>query len=66
MTYTPHGRHLIAGEWVASAQSFASEPASGPSHAFGVGTVELVDAAGVLVSGLRRGADGGVSCCVRS
>ena len=45
MTYTPHGRHLIAGEWVASGQSFASEPASGPSHAFGVGTVELVDAA---------------------
>ena len=29
-------------------------------------SVELVDAAGVLVSGLRRGADGGVSCCVRS
>lgn len=29
-------------------------------------SVELIDAAGTVVSGLRRGADGGVSCCVRS
>ncbi|WP_444429720.1 Ni/Fe hydrogenase subunit alpha [Rhodobacter capsulatus] len=29
-------------------------------------SVELIDAGGAVVSGLRRGADGGVSCCVRS
>jgi len=44
-TFTPHGKHLIAGEWVAGAATFDSEPAHGPSHAFAVGTPELVDAA---------------------
>ncbi|MGY0194705.1 aldehyde dehydrogenase (NADP(+)) [Leptothrix sp. BB-4] len=44
-TYTPHGNHFIAGERVASAERFHSSPASGPSHAFGVGTPALVDAA---------------------
>ncbi|WP_444452425.1 Ni/Fe hydrogenase subunit alpha [Rhodobacter capsulatus] len=29
-------------------------------------SVELIDAGGAVVSGLRRGADGGVSCCVPS
>ncbi len=43
--FTPHGRHLVAGEWVASAQTFASDPAHGPAHAFSAGTVELVDRA---------------------
>ncbi|MEY5038825.1 MAG: hypothetical protein RL472_1931, partial [Pseudomonadota bacterium] len=45
MSFTPHGRHLIAGEWVASPQTFMSEPAHGPAHAFGVGTVDLVNRA---------------------
>ncbi len=45
MTFTPHGRHLIAGEWVASDQTFASEPAHGPAHDFSIGTPELVDQA---------------------
>lgn len=45
MTYRPHGRHLIAGEWVGSEDTFASDPASGPSYAFSLGTVDLVDAA---------------------
>ena len=45
MTFVPHGKHLIAGKWVAGSASFASEPAHGPSHAFSVGTPELVDAA---------------------
>ncbi|WP_128910842.1 aldehyde dehydrogenase family protein, partial [Tropicibacter alexandrii] len=45
MTFTPHGRHLIAGEWVASDQIFASEPAHGPVHQFSIGTPELVDQA---------------------
>ncbi|MBO9412459.1 MULTISPECIES: aldehyde dehydrogenase (NADP(+)) [unclassified Ruegeria] len=39
------GKHLIAGEWVATDASFTSEPAHGPSHDFCVGTPALVDAA---------------------
>ncbi|WP_134680827.1 aldehyde dehydrogenase (NADP(+)) [Paracoccus ravus] len=45
MTFTPHGKHLIAGEWVATEQTFQSEPATGPAHPFSVGTVELVNRA---------------------
>jgi len=45
MTFQPHGKHLIAGNWVASASTFASEPAHGPSHNYSVGTPDLVDAA---------------------
>ncbi len=45
MTFTPHGKHLIAGAWVASDATFDSSPAHGPAHAFSVGTVELVDQA---------------------
>ncbi len=39
------GKHLIAGEWVGSDATFASEPAHGPSHDFAIGTAGLVDAA---------------------
>ncbi|MFH5775217.1 aldehyde dehydrogenase (NADP(+)) [Paracoccus broussonetiae] len=45
MTFTPHGKHLIAGEWVGSDQQFMSEPAHGPAHPFSVGTVDLVNRA---------------------
>lgn len=45
MTFQPHGKHLVAGQWVTSEQMFHSEPASGQSHAFGVGTPALVDQA---------------------
>ena len=45
MTFKPHGKHLIAGEWLAVDTQFASEPAHGPSHHFAVGTPELVDRA---------------------
>ncbi|PZO68278.1 MAG: aldehyde dehydrogenase (NADP(+)) [Paracoccus denitrificans] len=45
MTFTPHGKHLVAGEWVSSAQTFPSEPAHGPVHQFSVGTPELIDQA---------------------
>lgn len=45
MTFTPHGKHLIAGAWVAGDATFDSSPAHGPTHAFSVGTVELVDQA---------------------
>jgi 2,5-dioxopentanoate dehydrogenase len=39
------GRHLIAGNWVASGTTFASSPATGASHDFSVGTPALVDQA---------------------
>ena len=45
MNYTPHGKHLIAGEWRASDELFSSSPAHGPAHDFSVGTVELVERA---------------------
>lgn len=45
MTFTPHGKHLIAGVWTAAGESFQSSPAHGPSHSFSVGRVSDVDAA---------------------
>lgn len=45
MGFTPHGRHLIAGDWVAGTETFASEPADGPAHHFSVGSATLVDQA---------------------
>ena len=42
---TPHGKHLIAGDWVASDDKFENEPASGPTQQFSVGTPALVNAA---------------------
>jgi NADP-dependent aldehyde dehydrogenase len=44
-SYEPHGRHLIAGEWVEGGETFASAPASGPSHRFAAGTAAEVDRA---------------------
>lgn len=44
-SFVPHGKHLIAGEWIGSDQSFASDPAAGPSHDFALGTPDLVDRA---------------------
>ncbi|NHM18273.1 aldehyde dehydrogenase (NADP(+)) [Tritonibacter mobilis] len=45
MSFAPHGKHLIAGDWVASEQIFMSEPANGEAHAFSIGTPSLVDQA---------------------
>ena len=45
MTFTPHGKHLVAGEWIGTDATFPSAPATGPSHAFSVGTPSLVDQA---------------------
>lgn len=45
MPFTPHGKHLIAGTWTASDTTFQSTPVHGASHAFGVGTVDMVNAA---------------------
>jgi NADP-dependent aldehyde dehydrogenase len=39
------GKHLIAGEWVGTEATFASDPAHGPSHDFSVGTPAHVDTA---------------------
>ncbi|MBW4963403.1 aldehyde dehydrogenase (NADP(+)) [Sulfitobacter sp. CW3] len=39
------GKHLIAGEWVGSADQFSSDPAQGPAHDFAAGTVDLVNRA---------------------
>ncbi|WP_174804469.1 aldehyde dehydrogenase (NADP(+)) [Martelella limonii] len=43
--FVPHGKHLIAGDWVATEATFRSQPAHGDAHDFGVGTPELVNAA---------------------
>lgn len=43
MSYTPHGKHLIAGNWRAGDAKFQSSPSSGSSHAFSVGTVADID-----------------------
>lgn len=43
--FRPHGKHLIAGAWVAAKATFKSSPAHGNAHEFGVGTPELVNSA---------------------
>ena len=45
MTFKPHGKHLIAGSWVASDNTFLSEPAQGEAFSYSVGTPEQVDTA---------------------
>lgn len=40
--FTPHGRHLIAGERVAGDESFVSSPVHGDTFRFAVGTPALV------------------------
>lgn len=45
MSSNPHGKHLIAGEWVGTDRSFRSDPAHGPSHEFSCGNPDLVDRA---------------------
>ncbi|MCA0044852.1 aldehyde dehydrogenase (NADP(+)) [Celeribacter litoreus] len=42
MTFTPHGKHLIAGAWVSSEETFTSAPAHGLPHVFSSGTPALV------------------------
>ena len=43
--FTPHGKHLIAGEWVNSDTKFTSTPASGQAFEFSAADPALVDAA---------------------
>jgi NADP-dependent aldehyde dehydrogenase len=45
MSFVPHGKHLIAGEWVVGDDTFQSDPASGTAHTFSVGTPEHADRA---------------------
>ncbi|MBN9669508.1 aldehyde dehydrogenase (NADP(+)) [Roseibium aggregatum] len=45
MTFTPHGKNLVAGDWVASDATFASQPAQGASFNFSNGTAAQVDEA---------------------
>ena len=45
MTFTPHGKHLIAGNWVAGDSNFTSEPAHGSAYEFSVGTPDHIDQA---------------------
>ena len=42
MSFTPHGKHLIDGEWVGGDATFASSPSHGPAHDYAVGTPDLV------------------------
>lgn len=43
--FTPHGKHLIAGEWVAGDATFTTVPAHGSAYDYSVGTPDHVDAA---------------------
>jgi len=45
MSFKPHGKHLIAGEWIGTDDKFRSEPAHGEAHEFSVGTTEFVQKA---------------------
>ncbi|WP_018690449.1 aldehyde dehydrogenase (NADP(+)) [Ahrensia kielensis] len=45
MNYTPHGKHLIAGNWVSGTETFQSQPASGTAYSFSTGTLEHVHGA---------------------
>ena len=45
MPFIPSGKHLVAGEWLDGAGTFASSPAKGPVHQFAVGTEQLVNRA---------------------
>ena len=45
MTFTPHGKHLIAGIWVGGDSKFTSESAHGSAYAFSAGTPDHIDQA---------------------
>ncbi|WP_086481963.1 aldehyde dehydrogenase (NADP(+)) [Oceanospirillum sanctuarii] len=45
MSFQPHGKHLIAGQWVAGEEAFLSSPASGQAFSFAKGTPDHVNAA---------------------
>lgn len=45
MSFKPHSKHLIVGEWIGTDDKFRSEPAHGEPYEFSVGTPELVQKA---------------------
>ncbi|WP_425038643.1 aldehyde dehydrogenase (NADP(+)) [Primorskyibacter sp. S187A] len=45
MTYAPHGKHLIAGQWIGTSGTVSSKPAHGPAYSFSIGTPALIDQA---------------------
>ncbi len=45
MTYEPHGKHLIAGDWVTSDTTFTSRPITGDGQTFSSGGKNEVDRA---------------------
>lgn len=45
MSFNPHGKHLIAGQWIESEQQFTSSPAHGDAHTFSSGSAALVNQA---------------------
>jgi len=45
MTYSPHGKHFIAGQLIASQRTFKSDPATGDAFDISVGTPDNVVAA---------------------
>jgi len=44
-SFKPRGKHLIAGEWVGGEKTFASDPVTGPTYDFAVGSAAEVDKA---------------------
>jgi alpha-ketoglutaric semialdehyde dehydrogenase len=45
MTYKPHGKHLIAGNWVQGSETFRAEPTDGVEYEFSAGSPEDVASA---------------------
>lgn len=43
--FVPHGKHLIAGEWVAGSETFRSAPAVGEGFDISIGTPAHVERA---------------------
>lgn len=43
MNYEAHGKHLIAGNWIASEDKYLSSPATGKAQAFSSGNAAIVD-----------------------
>lgn len=45
MSFTPHGKHLIAGKFVETNEKFSSDPAQGKAYEFSKGSADLIDQA---------------------
>lgn len=45
MGYEPHGKHLIAGDWVSNQSTFTSQPVANDGQAFSEGGADEVDRA---------------------